>query len=84
MKKLFVCGAIMLALSSCKSGWTSAQKDEFIKTCTSAASGSMGEQKAKDYCSCMEPKVEAKYPKAEDAGKMSTDEATTMAKDCVK
>jgi hypothetical protein len=84
MKRLFVCCAVMFALSSCGGGWSSAQKDEFVKTCTSAATGGMGEAKAKDYCNCMLPKVEKKYPNPNDAGKMSNEDMTKMAEECLK
>jgi hypothetical protein len=88
MKKLWICGALALALGACKSGsnWTQADKDAFVGKCVpeSQRQAGMSESKAKDYCDCMLDKVQKKYPKAQEAGNMSVNEATEMARDCVK
>ena len=86
MKRFIVCGAAILALSACKSGWSSAEKDNFLKTCTGAATGSMGAEKAKDYCDCMFPKLEKKYPSAAEADKLNSSDPAVMemAKECIK
>lgn len=85
MKRLIVCGAAILTLSACNSGWSSADKEQFVKDCTAGAS-SMGAQKAKDYCECMLPKIQKKYPTVAEANKITTADAemTEMAKECVK
>jgi hypothetical protein len=44
----------------------------------------MGADKAKNYCDCMLGKIEAKYPKANDAGSLDVNSMTEMAKDCLK
>jgi len=42
-------------------GWTGADRDRFVEDCYSAAKTGMGEEKARSYCECMQPKIEAKY-----------------------
>ena len=86
MKRLIVCGAAMLALSACKGGWSSGDKETFLKTCTDGATSSMGAQKAKDYCECMLPKIQKRYPTVAEANKITTADAemTKMAEDCYK
>lgn len=65
--------------------WSSTDKDMFMKTCTDAAvKGGMGESKASNYCSCMLGKIETAYPNSADAGKMTANETTEMAKECLK
>lgn len=88
MKRLFFCGVVLLGLSACKSStsWSQTDKDAFMNTCVSKAQSSAGmdETKAKDYCSCMQEKVEKKYPNSSDAAKMTISDITEMAKGCVK
>jgi hypothetical protein len=42
-------------------GWTSAERARFVEDCYSEAKAGMGEDKARSYCECMQPKLEAKY-----------------------
>ncbi len=86
MKKVLLSGIIICSLLSCsnKSDWSDVEKDAFVKNCVPSAqqSANMDATKAKDYCECMMGKVEKKYPKAEDAAKLTAIEVTEMAKDC--
>ena len=84
MKRLIVCGAAILALSACKGGWSSADKDEFKKTCLGSTTSGMGEEKAKNYCDCFEEKVEKKYPSKAEADKATTADITQLSTDCMK
>lgn len=54
-------------------GWTEAQRTEFVTTCvTEASSGEdgMAVSAAKDYCECMLPKFEAAYPSYAEANRI--------------
>ncbi len=86
MKKMLLPGIVICALFSCKSksGWSDADKDAFVKNCVPSAqqSANLDATKAKNYCECMLGKVEQKYPKAEDAIKLTAIEVSEMAKDC--
>ena len=88
MKKLLVILLVTSLAVGCKgkkaSGWSSSEKDVFTTNCVKGASGTMGEDKAKSYCSCMMGKLEVKYPKADDIDKVDVGTMTEMAKDCVK
>jgi hypothetical protein len=44
----------------------------------------MGEEKATKYCDCMLGKLETKFPNAVDAQKMTIEDMTSLAKDCIK
>lgn len=71
--------------SSGSGSWSSADKTMFMKTCTDAAAAKgMSVSKAKDYCSCMLDKIEVAYPTSSEAGKMTINETTEMAKECLK
>jgi hypothetical protein len=69
---------------STSGGWSSAEKNMFIKTCTDAAARTMGQSKAASYCTCMEEKVEKMHPNAAEAGSMTQDDMTELAKECLK
>lgn len=75
---------------SCKNnGWTSAQTNEFISSCTQSAVGQgMGQEQAKSYCSCMAQKLAVKFPNAADTKKitnetMQTPEMVAMVQGCL-
>lgn len=86
MKKMLLSGMVVFALFSCntQSGWSNTEKEAFVKNCVPNAqqSANIDETKAKQYCDCMFGKVEQKYPKAEDAVKLTAIEVSEMAKDC--
>ena len=64
-------------------GWTSAEKDAFMNTCVTSASTGLGQRKAENYCSCMLQKLQREYPNANDAGRMTTEESTELARACL-
>ncbi len=77
--------AIALALTSCGSGggkWSDDEQKAFMDNCTPGASENPGID-AEKYCSCMLEKIMDEYPKAVDADKMTMEEMTDMAKDCM-
>lgn len=65
------------------SGWSKFEREAFVKSCYDEAKASMGQKAAKDYCSCMQDKIEAFYPNAEEANKMSASKMTELAKQCL-
>ena len=74
MKKIFAFILVVTFFSTaCKNnkGWSSADKKEFTSNCSGTAKASMGEEKANSYCDCMQKKLEAKYPDARDANKVT-------------
>lgn len=76
---------VAFIFAGCKSGWTAEQKDAYMGACTGGLKDSGWEEaKAKSYCSCMMEKSEKKYPDVNDASKLTEDEKTAMAKDCLK
>ncbi len=79
--------SLMLACKNKKAsgGWPQSSKDAFIDNCVKGATGGgMEAEKAKSYCNCVEGKMEVKYPKAEDVGKIDMNTMTDMEKDCLK
>ncbi len=84
MKKLFVCGAIILAFSACKSNWSAAEKDQFRATCNSGFATTLGAAKAKDFCDCFQEKVEKKYATKAEADKATQAEVGALIIDCPK
>ena len=86
MKKVIysVVAIAMISLASCSSGWSDAEKKAYMDACVDGAKGSLGEDKAKEYCSCTQEKLEAKYPKAADLENVKTDEITKLAEECMK
>jgi len=84
MKKLIFSAVVILALTSCSKGWSKKDKDEFIKSCEDRISNYMNEDAASNYCSCMQEKIEEKYPISKDAKKIRQSEAKEMAKDCFR
>ena len=66
--------------------WTSEQVREFVDNCVSEAEkGSLDHNQAQGYCTCMQKKLEKKYPNPNDAaGLTETDpEMEKMATDCL-
>jgi RHS repeat-associated protein len=65
-------------------GWPIEEKNAFIESCILNTKRSMSEDKAKQYCECMLKKVIAKYPKPQEANKLTAEEVKNMAIECVK
>jgi hypothetical protein len=86
MKKILLVASTFFVLGACNNdkGWSKSNKDGFMDVCVQGATSSMGEVKAKNYCSCMLDKVEKEYPNANDAGQFENNpRKTEMAKDCL-
>ena len=69
MKRIFVIPVLIILLSSCANenrGWSAKDRKQMIDECVKAASGGALEAQARSYCECMQPKLEAKYPKIKD------------------
>ena len=67
-------------------GWTSAQVRDFVDNCVSEAEkGRLSHDQAQNYCTCMQKKLERKYPNPNDAVGLTenSDEMQQMATDCL-
>ena len=92
MKKLVLPVLLLVVIVSCNNkskGWTSAQRNKFVSDCTGEAKKGLDEGKAKSYCECMQPKIEAKYDSFSEANKISasdlqTPEWLTEVKKCLQ
>jgi hypothetical protein len=86
MKQMLAIVLLASIVTGCKpkNTWTKETRDAFTSNCVDNATANLGADKAKSYCDCMEGKVEKKYPKAEDVGKIDMNAMTEMAKDCMK
>lgn len=68
-------------------GWSRQDRNDFINSCvtTSVQRGTMTEDAAEDYCSCMLDKIEREYPDVKKAERLLTSESSEMrqwARDC--
>jgi hypothetical protein len=88
MKKIMFIVLIASVAFSCKgknaAKWSKADKDAFMTNCVSGATATMGADKANNYCSCMQGKLETKYPDAKKMDEATISGMTDMAKDCLK
>ena len=67
-------------------GWTSEQVRDFVDNCVSEAEkGALSHEQAQNYCSCMQQKLERKYPDPNEAVGLTEDsqEMKQMATDCL-
>ena len=67
-------------------GWTSDQVRDFVDNCVSEAEkGALSHDQAQNYCSCMQQKLERKYPDPNDAVGVTenSEEMKQMATDCL-
>jgi hypothetical protein len=66
-------------------GWTSAQVSEFVDNCVSEAEKEWSHSAAQSYCTCMQQKLERKYPNANDAAGLTENspELKEMAEKCL-
>ena len=90
MKKLFFFLIAVISFIACNnsSGWSAADRNDLINSCTQGATQNMGAEKAKAYCTCMQQKLEVKFPNPKDAGKitaetMQTPEMKVMVASCL-
>lgn len=85
MKTALISALLVMTIMmiSCKGGgWSKAEKDAFVDNCVPGASENP-EIDAEKYCNCMLDKVMEKYPKAEDADKVTMEEMFDMAQGCI-
>lgn len=54
-------------------GWSALDRSDFISSCIESAKTSLGNDTARYYCTCMQIRVEEKYPNVEDANKLTED-----------
>lgn len=67
-----------------KSTWTAAERKSFMTSCKEKAALALGEAKAEKYCDCVLQKVEIVYPSPLDSDKITQEEITKWAKECLK
>ena len=61
-------------INACLYGsWSKKDRDEFVNSCAEQAKG-LGTEKAKNYCECMQFKMEKIYPNVNDAAKLTGDD----------
>ena len=86
MKRIFLLAGFVWLVSSfyaCSPKmWTVAQRSQFLQTCRAKAEG-LGDR-SEEYCSCLQKKVEAKYPNISKANRMSQKEKEAMTVECLK
>lgn len=92
MRKLLFLLVIATSFIACNNsnGWSAAQKNDFINSCSQSAAANIGQEKAKAYCTCMQQKLEAKYSNYQEANKninapgaMQTAEMQAMVNGCL-
>lgn len=67
-----------------KGKWGKSDRFAFLENCVTNAKIKMGEEKAKEYCSCVLELVEAKYTSAVDAANIDLKDMFEMAKSCMQ
>ena len=65
------------------SNWSKDYTTKFISDCVNSSSGSLGNQKAQAYCSCMADKISKKYPNESDANKLTAQEVENLNGGCL-
>ena len=95
MKRIFFAAFSLISFVACSNeekakpkpaSWDEPNKADFMAQCVSGAVNEFQSDtaKAKTYCACMLEKIEARYPVPDSAGKMSYNDMTALAKDCLK
>jgi hypothetical protein len=68
MRKIAVIFIVTIFHLSCGNRkWTSADREKVVADCIKEAKGTFLEAKAKSYCQCMQPILEARYPTVAEA-----------------
>ena len=67
-----------------KGKWGKSDRFAFLENCVTNAKIKMGDEKAKEYCSCVLELVEAKYTSAVDAANIDLKDMFEMAKSCMQ
>lgn len=66
-----------------ESNWSEAEKKTYMDACVDGSKGSLGDDKAKEYCSCTLDNLQKVYPKASELANVSPDEIMELAKKCM-
>lgn len=66
------------------SNWSSADKQEFLISCSSKMKGSLGLNKAKIYCDCMANKIITQSPEVNSTVNITQAQLATWGTDCLK
>ncbi len=79
MKILIVLALFAASSFGCNNskGWTKTEREKFVSDCVAEAEKTINNSAAKSYCSCMQPKIESKYPSYADANTKGQEELTT-------
>jgi hypothetical protein len=79
MRKLLIFWLVVNVFASCNNnrGWSAADRKKMIADCIKAAAGTTIGDKAKSYCECMQPILEAKYPTVGEANKLTSADMET-------
>jgi hypothetical protein len=64
--------------------WDEEVQDVFLKTCIDGSKGSLGKDKAEEYCYCVLMKVMKKSPDPVKASEITEEEMSHMAADCME
>lgn len=68
--------AVLGACGGGDEGWAASDREEFIAGCESSGASN-------EVCTCMQEKLEAEYPDAEDPADFVSDKVDEFAKECV-
>lgn len=64
--------------------WSSADMQEFLNSCASKMRGSLGADKAKEYCNCLIKKVVIQSPEVNSTEKITQTQLAGWGTDCLK
>jgi len=76
---------LFILVSSCDpgKGWTENNLQSFINTCIEENRVSIGEEKVKQYCQCMQDSVKAQYPNYRDVEKLTMSRNQEISNNCL-
>lgn len=78
MKKMMTIFMVTIFLLACGNRkWSAADREKVIADCIKAAKGTFLNDKAKSYCECMQPVMEAKFPTVADANNLKPSDMQT-------
>src|SRR5687768_16124012 len=76
---------LLIFATSCDSskGWTENNRQSYINTCVEENRSSIGEEKVKEYCICMQDSVKARYPNYRDVEKLTMSQNLDISNNCL-
>lgn len=77
---IIVSASALFAQNTEKKGWTSEERYTFLDECAKTAKANMSSDSARDYCHCMQEKLEKKFPNVLDIDKSLDLESPEMKK----